>query len=354
MNRRASGSAFRDLASGRRRGVGATLARSVLRLAEVPYTSAVRWRNRRYDRGRAAVHRVGVPVVSVGNLTLGGTGKTPLVNWLVRRLAERGLRVAIVSRGYGTSAGRVNDEALELAQSLPGVPHVQDPDRVAAARRAIDESACQVIVLDDGFQHRRLARDLDIVLLDATEPFGFEHLFPRGTLREPLAGLARAGVVCLSRADLLDRAGRERIRRRVVELAPQAVWCEAAHAPRELRSAAGAIEPLAALAGRRLAAFCGIGNPAAFRHSLVAAGGNVVSWREFPDHHPYDAADRAELDRAVAASDAELVVCTAKDLVKLPVDELGGRPLWALAIEIEMLAGGEALNAALNQILPRS
>jgi tetraacyldisaccharide 4'-kinase len=348
------GTSFRDFVSGRRRGLGAVLARGVLRLAEVPYTWAVRWRNRRYDRGRSRVHRVGVPVVSVGNLTLGGTGKTPLVKWLAHWFAQRNVDVAIVSRGYGTSAGQRNDEALELAQALPSVPHVQDPDRVAAARRAIDEFACQLIVLDDGFQHRRLARDLDIVLLDATEPFGFEHVFPRGTLREPLAGLARARIVCLSRADLLDPAGRERIRQRVVKLAPRAVWCEAAHAPRELVSAAGHSQPLSALAGRRVAAFCGIGNPGAFRRSLAAAGGDVVCWREFPDHHAYRGDDRAELARAVAASAADLVVCTEKDLVKLPVDELGQRPLWALAIEMTILSGGDGLEDVLQRVLPLS
>jgi tetraacyldisaccharide 4'-kinase len=346
------GTSFRELVSGRRCGVGATLARGVLRLTEVPYAAAVRWRNRRYDRRQAAVYRVGVPVVSVGNLTLGGTGKTPLVKWLARWLAERNVNAAIVSRGYGTSAGRPNDEALELAQTLPDVPHVQNPDRVAAARQAIDEFGCQLIILDDGFQHRRLARDLDVVLLDATEPFGCEHVFPRGTLREPLAGLTRADVVCLSRADLLDGAGRERIRQRVVELAPRAVWCEAAHAPRELRNASGHVWPLSALAGRRLAAFCGIGNPAAFRHALAAAGGDVVSWREFPDHHRYAAADRAELARVAAASAAELVVCTEKDLVKLPVETLGERPLWALAIDMQILAGREEFDAMLNRVVP--
>jgi tetraacyldisaccharide 4'-kinase len=342
------GTSFRELVSGRRRGVGAALARGVLRLAEVPYASAVRWRNRRYDRGRAATHRVGVPVVSVGNLTLGGTGKTPLVKWLARWFAERGVRVAIVSRGYGTAAGRQNDEALELAQALPGVPHVQNPDRVAAARRVVDEFSCQLILLDDGFQHRRLARDLDIVLLDATEPFGCDHVFPRGTLREPLGGLARADVVCLSRANLLDAARRNAIRQRVAALAPQSAWCEAAHAPRELRNSSGVVERLTTLAGRPVAAFCGIGNPGAFRQSLAAAGADIVSWREFPDHHAYTAVDRAALAEEAAASDAELVVCTQKDLVKLPAPALGARPLWALAIEIEILAGQQELEAALR------
>jgi tetraacyldisaccharide 4'-kinase len=343
---------FREIVSGRRRGAGAAIARELLRLAEVPYAAAVGWRNRRYDRVPAAVEHASVPVISVGNLTLGGTGKTPMVKWLAQSFSGRGLRVAIVSRGYGAAAGKHNDEALELAQALPNVPHVQNPDRVAGARAAINEFESQIILLDDGFQHRRLARDLDIVLLDATEPFGFEHVFPRGTLREPAIGLRRASVVCLSRSDLLDSSGRDLIRGRVAKLAPDAVWCEAAHAPQELLNSAGGIEPLTTLRGRRVAAFCGIGNPAAFRHAVAQAGCEIVSWREFPDHHAYGRVDQEELSRAVATSNAEIAVCTHKDLVKIAIEQLGGRPLWALTVEMKILVGEAAIEAALAKVTP--
>ena len=210
---------------------------------------------------------------------------------------------------------------------------------------------CQLVLLDDGFQHRRLARDLDVVLLDASAPFGFEHVFPRGMLREPISALKRAHVVCLTRADLLDAAEREAIRQRVAELAPRAAWCEAAHAPHELRNAVGRTQPIAMLAGRRVAAFCGIGNPAAFHRTLEELGGGIAFWREFPDHHAYSTSDRAELSAAIGATDAELVVTTHKDLVKLPVDRLGDRPLWALAIEMQLLIGNSALESALNDVL---
>jgi tetraacyldisaccharide 4'-kinase len=193
---------FLDLVSGRRRGPAATLLRGGLRLAETPYAMAMSWRNRRYDRGKAVIHRAGVPVVSVGNITLGGTGKTPMVEWIARLYRRHQVRVAIVSRGYRAEEGGRNDEARELEQKLPDVPHIQNADRAAAARVAVEELDMQLIVLDDGFQHRRLARDLDVVLLDALEPFGFEHVFPRGTLREPLSGLRRADLVILSRADV--------------------------------------------------------------------------------------------------------------------------------------------------------
>ncbi len=228
-------SEFRDLVSGRRRGLAATLARALLRGLEVPYAAAVRVRNWRYDSGRAMIHRVGVPVISVGNLTLGGTGKTPTVEWLARWLMEHGVHVALVSRGYGSRDGEPNDEALELAQKLPNVPHVLDPNRAGGARRAIDEFGCQVVLLDDGFQHRRLGRDFDLVLIDASEPYGYGHVFPRGTLREPLAGWGRADALLLTRADLLDESQRAEIRRRAAHYAPEALWLEAAYEPHALR-----------------------------------------------------------------------------------------------------------------------
>jgi tetraacyldisaccharide 4'-kinase len=295
---------------------------------------------------------VGVPVVSVGNLTLGGTGKTPLVRWIGRWFQDRGVRVAIVSRGYGATAGRPNDEALELKRSLPQVPHLQNPDRVAAARSAIEKCQSQLIVLDDGFQHRRLARDLDIVLLDALEPFGFGHVFPRGTLREPAGGLRRAQLVILSRADHLDRAGRAALWKTIDQYAPQAVGAEVIHAPRRLISAAGAEVPLAGMRGQAVAGFCGLGNPAGFRHTLESCGCRVVGFREFADHHQYTPADLEGLAAWASGLGASAVLCTGKDLVKLSVDRVGGCPLWAVDIELEFLAGQEAFESKLQAYLP--
>jgi tetraacyldisaccharide 4'-kinase len=343
-------SEFRDLVSGRQKGLWAALARGVLRVAEVPYTIAVTVRNRRFDRGAAKVHRVSVPIITVGNLTLGGTGKTPRVKWLARRFQNAGLRVAIVSRGYGAADGKHNDEALELSQSLPHVPHIQNRDRFAAAKLAIQDFNSQIILLDDGFQHRRLGRDLDIVLLDALEPFGFEHVFPRGTLREPLAGLARAHVICLSRADAISQPQRDAIRKQVAEIAPQASWCEAAHAASRLTNSRGESQPLEVLAIRRVAAFCGIGNPAGFRHTLSAIGCEPVAWREFPDHHAYTPADQSELIAMAQNSKADMLVCTQKDLVKLPQHEMAGTPLWAVTVEMQFLRGQEALEQILEQM----
>jgi tetraacyldisaccharide 4'-kinase len=256
----------------------------------------------------------------------------------------------VVSRGYGAKEGSANDEAMELAQRLPEVPHVQNPDRAAAARMAIRDLGCQAIVLDDAFQHRRIARDLDIVLLDALEPFGFGHVFPRGTLREPVSGLRRADVVVLSRARMLESTAREAIRQQVARLAPNAGWAEADHCPRGLRSAGGRQQPIQSLAGKAVAAFCGVGNPAGFRHTLQLCGYQVIAFREFADHYRYT---RADVDSLIAWAEnlnVEAVVCTHKDLVKLAIDTLGRRPLWAVTVVLELFAGQADLEARLSRV----
>ena len=327
------------------------LARGGLRIAEVPYTWAVRWRNRRYDHGLASVHRVEVPVISVGNLTLGGTGKTPLVAWIAQWFRDRDVPVVVISRGYNAPAGVPNDEARELAAKLPGVPHVQQPDRVDAAARALREFPCRAIILDDAFQHRRIGRDLDIVLLDALEPFGFGHVFPRGTLREPLEGLRRANLIALSRADMLDPSQREEIRRRVERLAPEAAWIEVRHAPRSLLSATGGRRPLESLQAQPVAAFCGVGNPAGFHHTLATCGYRLAGFREFPDHHAYTPQDLESLAVWASSLQATALLCTHKDLVKLNVARLGDAELWAVCIELEILAGQEVLERQLESLI---
>ncbi len=348
-----TGAEFRALVSGQRRGLRGSLGRGMLRLCEFPYRAVVSLRNRRYDSGQAEIAQLPIPVVSVGNLTLGGTGKTPMVAWVCQWFRQHATRVAIVSRGYRAQQDGRNDEALELEYRLPDVPHLQDPDRVAAATIAVDELEMELIVLDDGFQHRRLARNLDLVLIDATEPFGFDHVFPRGMLREPVASLARADVVVLTRADMLDNAERQRIERRVRSLGPQATWCEVVHGPQCLLNSQGREQPLSHLRDHSIGAFCGIGNPAGFRHTLTASGYTVARVREFPDHHHYTRDDVEELTRWAQSQRVEALVCTHKDLVKLGVPRLGNVPLWALAVGLEFLTGEEALTSHLHALLDR-
>ena len=351
-NRLFSAGDFREIVSARRRGVWASALRGALQLAELPYTMAVRYRNRRYDLGHARTHRVDVPVISVGNLTLGGTGKTPMVEYLATWFRRHGVRVSIISRGYRAAPGELNDEARELSEKLPSVPHLQNPDRVAAARAAIDELETQLILLDDGFQHRRLARDLDLVLVDALDPFGLEHVFPRGMLREPLDSLSRADVIGLSRADLVDAERRELIRDRISRINGQAAWLELAHRPTKLRGRGGDAE-LEDMGQQAVLAFCGIGNPAGFRRTVELCGATVESFREFPDHHQYTRGDVLSLASWVKEHAPPMVICTHKDLVKIDVDRLGDVPLRALAIELRVVRGQERLDQLLTPLLQR-
>ncbi len=347
-----SPSDFHEIVSGRRRGFGASLARGLLRVGEVGYSAAMRIRNRRYDRRPDASRGVDVPVVCIGNLTVGGTGKTPLTAWIARWFRRRDVRASIVSRGYGATDGARNDEALELEQQLPDVPHLQNVDRVAGARTAVEEFESQVVLLDDGFQHRRLRRDLDVVLLDALEPFGFGHVLPRGLLREPLVGLRRAGVVVLSRADLVSEAERRRIRDVVRRYNPTAPWCEVRHAPRRLVDSAGGEAPLSTLHNRRTLAFCGIGNPEGFRRTLTELGCDLVGFEPFADHHPYARADIERLAARAVETGADEIICTLKDLVKIRQDRLADRPLRAVVVEIEFLDGESALEKRLEPFVP--
>jgi len=342
---------FRALVSGRRRGLGATLARGVLSLAEPFYWVVMHFRNRRYDTHDEAVHRVEVPVVSVGNLTVGGTGKTPMVEWLSRWFRSHNVRVALISRGYGAEHGSRNDEAIELERKLPDVPHLQDPDRIAAARVAIDELDTELIVLDDAFQHRRIGRDLDIVLVDATEPFGFDHLLPRGLLREPLSSLCRADAIVLTRCDMVDEPRRKEIREQVHEHGPNAIWLEAVHQARCLLAADGSEESLGSLPDSRVAAFCGIGNPDAFRRTLSGCGCEVVELREFPDHHIYQREDVEQLiEWSNTLDGVAQIICTHKDLVKLAIDSLGDMPLRALVVSLELTTGKHQLEKHLLRL----
>lgn len=345
---------FNEVVSGRRNGLGALLARAVFAAAELPVRWGVRRRNRKFDTGQTTIAKVSVPVVSVGNLTLGGTGKTPMVEWIARWFRARQVRVTLISRGYRAEQGAANDEALELEQKLPDVPHVLNPRRAEAAVMAIEEFACQLIVLDDAFQHRYLHRDLDIVLLDATDPFGSGHVFPRGRLREPAEGLARAGCIVLCRADLVEDAARLEIRKIVQSLAPQATWGECIHAPLALRSADEKETPLNQLAGANVAAFCGIGNPAAFRSTLASCGCRIVGFREFPDHHGYERRDVESLAKWAASLDVEAVVCTHKDLVKIDLETLGERPLWALRVGLRFTSGQPEFERELQSVLEKS
>jgi tetraacyldisaccharide 4'-kinase len=337
--------------AGTRRGPRAALLRGGLRLASAGYGLAVAVRNRLFDRGWKRVTKAAVPVVSVGNLTVGGTGKTPCVEYVARRFREWGRQVAILSRGYGGEGGP-NDEALVLEDNLPDVPHLQGANRVALAGIAVEELESEVLVLDDGFQHRRLARDLDVVLIDATEPWGYGYLLPRGLLRESPRGLKRAGVVLLTRCDQANADTLTRLRGRVARLAPQAAVLETSHRPTGWVNAEHDTRPLDHWRGKRALAFCGIGNPEAFRRTLLDVGMTPTDFRVFPDHHAFTRADVEALDDWARREATDgVVVTTQKDLVKLRLTRLGACELWALRIQLHLHGGEDVLDRKLKEAL---
>ncbi|NNF41836.1 MAG: tetraacyldisaccharide 4'-kinase, partial [Phycisphaerales bacterium] len=233
----------------------APLTRPAARL----YARAVDRRNRRFD-ARRDVHRAAVPVVSIGNITAGGVGKTPFVAWLAERLIDDGHRPVIVMRGYGARRGTGSDEAAEFAGRLPAVPVLVDPDRVASLARFLpDHPEIDVALMDDGFQHRRLHRDVDLVLIDAMRPGLGDRLLPAGRLREPAANLRRADAVVVTRADRVDRALEAAIAdaHGVTPLA----WCAHRWRGLEIIDAEGVRrEPVAWLEGRAVVTRFGVGN----------------------------------------------------------------------------------------------
>lgn len=284
-------------------------------------------------------------MVCVGNLSLGGTGKTPCVEYVARFYRELGIAVAILSRGYGADAGR-NDEAMVLEENLPDVPHLQGADRANLATVAVEELEAELLVLDDGFQHRRLHRDLDIVLIDATCPPHRDFLFPRGTLRESASSLKRAGAILLTRCDQVEPGEVNAIREWLGNRFPGVPVATTEHRP---------TEESWSLRGKAVGAFCGIGNPTAFRRTLEDLGANAIAFQSFPDHHPYSREDVNELRAWANAlpADAEIAT-TQKDWVKLRLADLAGRPLRTIRIAMAFRNGEEEFQDVLRRIAPSS
>ena len=332
------------------RGVVGFVVRVGLCVLSVPYRIGVCIRNRLFDNGRRKVHRLSVPVISIGNITLGGTGKTPCVEYVARWCADQGKQVTILSRGYGSKSGP-NDEAMVLEENLPDVPHLQGIDRVAIGKTAIEELETGLLVLDDGFQHRRLHRHCDIVLIDATCPIQKLRIFPRGTLREPIHQLRRASAIVITRCDV---AGADTAREQQIWLSerfPGKPIALAEHAPTELVGA-DATMSLDILRSKAVAAFCGIGNPDSFRRTLEQLGATPIAFRIFPDHHAYTRNDVEELAKWACEQPAGTqIVTTQKDWVKLRIVDLSGKPLWALKIAFRIIEGEAELHELLQTVL---
>lgn len=324
------------------------LSRCLLPVSWV-YGRIAAWRRRRMT---ARARRLERPVISVGNITCGGTGKTPAVEMIARDLLALGRHPAILSRGYRglpEEGSGVNDEYRVLRANVPEVPHYQGPDRFVTGREALRQGA-DALILDDGFQHARLHRDLDIVLIDAILPFGHGRVLPSGLLREPLEALSRAGLLAITRADQVTSAQLARIEAYLRMRFPRIPRILLRTEVLECRSLDGEVRSFESLRGARVLAFCAIGNPEAFRRQLESLGADVADLVCFRDHHAYTQRDVEQLQSRADELGVEAVVMTQKDAVKLTPKD--GRERWMFPRIVARVARGEDVyRAALQRAL---
>lgn len=343
---------FHETVSGERRGIAASLSRGLLRGCAVAYAVGLAGRDAAYALHLVPRRRVAARVISIGNITLGGTGKTPAVIHVARHFRDRGERVAVLVRGHGgrklagvnvvhdgvdrlLGVDDVGDEAVLLAERLADVPVLAGKDRRLTAKVAVETFEASVLVLDDGFQYRRLVATDQIVLLDATRPFGTGRLFPAGTLRDPVGYLARADQIWLTRTDHPGAVASAELHRRVSELAPDVPIFSTRHEPTRLTVfPSGAALPLDRLRGATVVSMAGIGNPEALDATLAGLGVVRLVREPFPDHYRYTQEDIAGVLRRAAERGCEAVVTTEKDAVRLSLWPAGGPELWVLGIDL--------------------
>lgn len=349
---------FRKILTYEERGVSAFLWRRILSVIRLFYAAGVWYRNRQFDRNPNRIFRASVPVLSIGNLTLGGTGKSPAVIRIALELEKMGLKPAVLSRGYRAKEQNhsqedgLNDEGREMAARLPNAVFLQNPNRCESARRAVEEFGADVILLDDGFQHRKLFRDADLVLIDAEEPFGINgKLFPCGTLREPMKGLERADAIFLTHSERMNLRERHSLQEELSTRFPMKkgrLWIETVHRPTAILAPNGKAlsipefcEELTNSSGMplRLGAFCGIGKPSGFFQTLSQIGIIPADQKIYPDHHPFCEKELEELHEWMKEKSLDALLCTEKDRVKFPRNLPEDFPLFTLRIELEFLSG---------------
>lgn len=324
--------------------------RALLYLSSLVYRLIVDLRNRLYDRQILKSVRLSCPVISVGNITVGGTGKTPCVIGLTRMLQQRGFKCAVISRGYGgknpqpvnivsdgnsilLGAESAGDEPLLIARSLPGIPVITGARRNFTGQAAIDRFGSNVLICDDAFQHRQIVRDIDIVLLDAEKPLGNGYVLPRGSLREPKGSLHRADCIILTRA-----GGTEPLHPDVAEIINKAgiPVFRAAHQFKELMVPGNHFPEQNVLQGKKVCAFCGIAQPASFKKLLIDAGSELLSFMEFPDHYAYDRNDLDALKNHFVKFHADYWITTEKDAMRLEAHPDFLKTLCILRVEMEI------------------
>lgn len=315
-----------------------------------------------YKKGILKSVRLPVPVISVGNITMGGTGKTPVVEYIARYLQKKGKRVAILSRGYAAtikqensslSENVCNDEYLLFQENIPNIPHLLNKNRAKSGLEAIRHFRAEYLLLDDGFQHIRLAKDLNIVTIDALNPFGREYLVPRGTLREPLEELRRADMIMLTHVNQCSLDEIQSIIDRLHEVAGHIPVVETVHKPICLESLTDAARlDIHCLHGKKIFAFCAIGNPVSFRKSIESLGGELLGFQVFSDHHVYTTSELMELNAAAQRIRPDAIIITQKDKVKIKTGHvLWDFPLWTLKMEIRIVKGCEIFENMINAIL---
>lgn len=323
----------------------------MLYLASLLYRVIVSLRNRLYDRQMLQSVKLSRPVISIGNITVGGTGKTPCVILMARMLEQLGYQPAIISRGYGgrnpepvnivsdgksilLSAEAAGDEPLLIARSLPGVPVLTGAERRLTGQAAIERFGAQVLICDDAFQHRRIFRDINIVLLDAERPFGNGHLLPRGELREPVSGLSRADCVILTRDDRTGALHPDVVR--IADAARIPVF-RAVHRFKEMiRPSEGVSLTPDDLRGKKVCAFCGIARPESFKTILSKAGADLLSFIDFPDHHAYNRSDLDGLKNNFQSLGADYWITTEKDAMRISSYPDFLKMLFVLRVEMEI------------------
>ncbi len=304
----------------------------------LPVSAAARWC--KLLRGQ---YRAPCPVISVGNITAGGTGKTPMVEWLANHLIAADRRPAVLSRGYRATSGTANDESQMLSDHLANVPILTGKDRAASARQALAQKRANCFILDDGFQHYAMARDLDIVLVDCLLPFGGGHLLPLGLLREPVSALARADILVLTRSDQASEEQKQAIRDRLARVDASLPIAEAVHAPECVVDVRGECSSLDSVRNKEALLFSGIGNPEGFEKTAQSLGVSITDHYRFRDHHRYYDHELEHLAREAEKSACSAVLTTEKDMVKIGLCWKSDTPLLAVRVRFEITSGQEIL-----------
>ncbi|HCO94468.1 MAG TPA: tetraacyldisaccharide 4'-kinase [Phycisphaerales bacterium] len=358
---------YRRLISGQSSGSGASILRFLLAAGAIGYWPVVRLRNLLYSTRLLKAHHVDAAVICVGNITVGGTGKTPLVVWLYNlitqnsKLKTQDCRCAILTRGYKARAHEnadFEDEIAIFAESCPEAEVIVNPDRVAGAAEAINKYAAKVLIMDDGFQHRRLARDLDIIAIDATLPFGYGRLFPSGLLREPVTSLNRARAVVITRCDQIDEGELNELENKLLAINPNMVVARSVHAALYAELANNEKINVEQLKGKKIFAFCGIGNPDAFLKTIRTLGAKLAGSNIYDDHYHYTDACLAEISEQAEELGADLILTTQKDWTKVISNYKSqisnyklSLPFAYLAIEIRFLSGEDKLTVLIKDTL---